>query len=341
MNKTLPTISVLTPSFNCEKNLEECYKRIRAQDYPQEHIELILLDGGSEDKTREVGFKYGAKLMDTGSKYRYDGERRMYLGFLDSKNEILAYINSDNFMVGKDWLKKMVKPFIKDKEIIATSPLRYHYDSKDSLINRYFSLFGVNDIVAFYLGKADKLSWLEDKWNLLGEVLEENQDYYKIKFNVSSLPTVGNNGFLVRRSVYKKIKCGPDKFFHIDVNYDLVKMGFDIHGIVKTDLIHIIGDNLVPAIKKRIVSMETYHQRLSLLRRYKLFDYKNRKDRWNLFKFVLYSVTFVEPFYRSLKGYSKIKDIAWFIHPFVCISFLFTYSYVIIKAKIKKIMRWI
>ena len=36
--------------------------------------------------------------------------------------------------------------------------------------------------------------------------------------------------------------------------------------------------------------------------------------------------TFVVPFYHSIKGFIHIRDIAWFIHPYVCFRVAFMYS---------------
>ena len=75
------SLSIVMPTFNCEKNLDECLRCIRMQDYPQNLIEIIILDGGSTDRTREVALKYGAtiinvppgKLLQCANTYRRNG----------------------------------------------------------------------------------------------------------------------------------------------------------------------------------------------------------------------------------------------------------------------------
>ncbi|HPL82737.1 MAG TPA: glycosyltransferase family 2 protein [Candidatus Omnitrophota bacterium] len=339
MNKEALTISVIINTLNCADTLAECLRRIRSQDYPQDRIEIIITDGGSTDSTKEIGLRYGARIIDTGSEYRDFSEKRMYLGFENARNEILAYINSDNYLIGDDWFKKMVFPFENDREIIAASSWHYHYDKNANYMTRYFSLFGVNDPIALYLGKADKLAWSEKKWNLRGKVIEENPQYYKIRYSKDSLPTVGNNGFLVRRSVYEKLTCGIDKFFHIDANYDLVSMGYNTHAIVKTTLLHITNNSLLTEIGKRISYMEIYHYRFSKYRRYKVFDSRIMADKINIMKFVLFSLTLIEPAYRSIRGYLKIRDWAWFIHPVACLGFLLAYTYGYISLKLRNVRR--
>lgn len=330
----LPKISIITVSLNCEKILAECYSRISIQDYPKDKIEILLIDGGSTDKTKEIAVAYGAKVINGG--YRDNQEARRFIGFLHARNEILAYIDADNLLPEKNWLKKMVQPFLMDPEIIATQPLRYGYDSKQTIMNRYFALFGVNDPVAYYLGKADRLPCDKDTWNLLGDIIYETSDYYKICFRLDAFPTIGCNGFLVKRNVLEKLKLSPDNFFHIDVNYDLIAMGMNKYGIVKTDIIHVTSDSLFKSISKRLKYMQMHHQILKEKRRYKVFDRAKRKDVLNLIKFILFSCTIIKPVYDSIKGYRKIKDIAWFIHPLACIGFVFAYGYSTVPFFLKK-----
>lgn len=47
-----PLISVLIPSFNHEKYIIDCLESVKSSDY--EHLELILLDDGSSDRTFEI-----------------------------------------------------------------------------------------------------------------------------------------------------------------------------------------------------------------------------------------------------------------------------------------------
>ena len=136
----------------------------------------------------------------------------------------------------------MIDPFCQYKEVIATQPLRYAYNKKESFLNRYFSLFGVNDPIPYYFNKRDKLSWAEDKWTLLGQA-EEKENFFLVKFNPEAIPTLGANGFLARRHILLKSNCSPRDFLHIDVNVDLINLGYNTYGIVKEDIIHLSGSN--------------------------------------------------------------------------------------------------
>lgn len=63
-----PLVSVVVPTLNSEKTLEKCLISVKNQCYPQ--IELIVVDGGSTDRTAEIADKYCDKLFETRLKSR-------------------------------------------------------------------------------------------------------------------------------------------------------------------------------------------------------------------------------------------------------------------------------
>ena len=324
MKRDLPFISVITPTLDCANSLRECYRRLAAQEYPRRLLEFIVMDGGSSDQTKKVSSDFDAKFVEGG--YKDNQEARRCVGLQHASGEIVLFLDSDNYLPHNLWLKQMVEPF-EDKEIIATQPLRYHYERKETLMNRYFALFGVNDPVPFYLKKADRLSYLFDSWNLKGKLLKEYDYYYKIEFTLDDLPTIGSNGFLIRKNVLDTLNLEPEEFFHIDIHMDLIKKGFTKYAIIKNDILHSTGEAFLKNISKRISYMRIHHEKLKVLRRYMVFDSSKQEDRLNLLKFIFFSLTFFEPFYLSCKGYTRIKDRAWFIHPLVCFGFLCAYAY--------------
>lgn len=52
-----PFISIIIPCLNEEKFIGDCLNSIIANDYPGDHLEALVIDGMSEDGTREIGNK--------------------------------------------------------------------------------------------------------------------------------------------------------------------------------------------------------------------------------------------------------------------------------------------
>src|SRR6266581_598173 len=60
--ESLPFVTVLVPCRNEEKNIERCLESILANNYPAERMEILVLDGMSEDRTREIVTDYARRF---------------------------------------------------------------------------------------------------------------------------------------------------------------------------------------------------------------------------------------------------------------------------------------
>lgn len=52
--KTLPRVSVIIPTYNEQDNINECLNYLKIQTYPQEKMEIIVVDNGSTDQTSNI-----------------------------------------------------------------------------------------------------------------------------------------------------------------------------------------------------------------------------------------------------------------------------------------------
>jgi len=57
----VPTVSVIVPCRDEERYIARCLDSIAATDYPRERLEVLAVDGVSEDRTRAIVADYGAR----------------------------------------------------------------------------------------------------------------------------------------------------------------------------------------------------------------------------------------------------------------------------------------
>lgn len=93
----LPKISIITPSFNQVKFLEQTIKSILNQEY--KNYEYIIMDGGSSDGSLEIIKKYADKLAYFESKPDKGQADAIYRGFQIASGEILCWVNSDDLLL--------------------------------------------------------------------------------------------------------------------------------------------------------------------------------------------------------------------------------------------------
>lgn len=331
-----PSVTVIIATFNSQNTIQMCLESVRNQNYDQKKIHILIADGGSKDSTLEIVKKHNVEVIHI-PKNKQNAEYNKGVAVRQAQGDLLLMIDHDNILPHSQWLKKMIVPLVENLDVVGVETLRYHYDSKASLLDRYFALYGAGDPLAFYLGKADRLSYLYDTYNLFGSSSDKGS-YYIVSFNKNQIPTLGANGFLVRRELLvNNALIDADHFFHIDVNVDLIKKGFTQYAFVKDDIIHLTGyKNISNFLYRRKLFMEQFHYKKYNSRRYSVFM---PQDRVNLVIFIVYSLTFVKPTYDALRGYLKIHDSAWFLHPFLCFGLLSIYGFVTIKQFILKYVK--
>jgi len=334
----LPTVTIIIITYNSERTLKKVLDSIRIQEYPKTKIEILVVDGNSSDNTLPILKQDKMNIKIVQSLYPRDPEACRGVGLAHAKGEIIAFIDSDNFMPHKLWLKKMIIPFVNHPEIVGSATLRFAYIKSDNLLNRYFALLGSADPVGLYLGKADKISYATNKWNLYGKKIFQAKDYFLVEYDYNHFPTLGSNGFCARKKFLKLAKSDPEHYFHIDVPFDLSLLGYNKYAIVKDTIIHdtAVSPSILSYVLKRANYMKLHYQKRASDRRYKVFDPEKTQDLIRIIFFIFYAVTFVQPILLAIKGYRKKSDLAWFVHPLFCFSIVIAYAFAIFPKMVKR-----
>lgn len=315
----LPTISVLVPTLNAEKVLTMCLDSVLVQDYPKRLIEIIVADGGSTDQTLEIAKKYGAKIYQNPLK---TGEAGKAVALRQAQGELIALIDSDNILPEKDWFLRMVEPFV-DSEVFGSEPIEYTWRSQDGFITRYCALIGVNDPLCLFLGNYDRRNLLTGKWTEISLESKDQGKWIKINLPKGILPTIGANGTMLRRSVFRNYEAG-DYFVDIDIIYDLVEKGQNKFAKVKIGIIHLYcGSNISTFIRKQKRRIKDF----LFLKKQEMRSYPwDKSNKLGLFKFILYCLVVVPLFLQAFRGFLKKPDWAWFFHPLACWITLYVYT---------------
>jgi cellulose synthase/poly-beta-1,6-N-acetylglucosamine synthase-like glycosyltransferase len=101
---SLPGVSIIVPTLNSESTIDECLRSILELDYPKQLLEVIVIDGGSTDKTTELAKAHPVKFVQS----QLNPPAAYNLVLKDVENPIIGLVDSDA-KVEKRWLRKLVK----------------------------------------------------------------------------------------------------------------------------------------------------------------------------------------------------------------------------------------
>jgi glycosyltransferase involved in cell wall biosynthesis len=320
-----PSVSCVIPTLNSARTLERCLASIRAQDYPA--VEIVIVDAGSSDRTLELANAYGVdQVIDNPLQTGEAGKAR---GARAANGEILAFVDSDNVLVGRDWLRRMTAPFA-DSDVVSSEALRWDYAPDYSLVDRYCALTGVNDPASLFVGNYGRYSFLTGRWTGFPVEQEQRNGYVRVRVDPDLLPTMGANGYLVRAEPFRTVMTG-DYVFDIDSVGTLARKGFDVVARVDVPIGHLFAPTY------RDFARKTRRRARDFL------YYSSQGDRtypWSRYRrglvlFVLATVTTIPTFAQALVGYSRKRDRAWWFHPVACWTTLAVYGWEAARARVK------
>lgn len=97
-----PSISVIMPAYNAERTIELALRSIRMQTIADQ-IEILVIDGGSTDATREIARQYGAVILENPHRLP---EPAKLIGIQRAKGRYIIEQDTDEELLFPDQLEK-------------------------------------------------------------------------------------------------------------------------------------------------------------------------------------------------------------------------------------------
>lgn len=113
-------ISIIIPAYNEEKYIPDTLASVKQLDTNGWDIDLIVVDGGSKDKTASIAQKHGARVLRI--PHRGIGFARQQ-GILQAKGEIIAFTDADT-IVPRDWLTRHVSALCQSGVVFSYGTFR-------------------------------------------------------------------------------------------------------------------------------------------------------------------------------------------------------------------------
>jgi len=133
MHGELPLVSIVTPSLNKGRFIEETVLSIKNQTYPR--IEHVVIDGGSTDETLDILRKYTDSLVwiSEPDKGQYDASNK---GLRMAKGEILGWLMADDTYMPQA-VETAVKFLIENPDVALVYGKCPFIDEKGKVIREF------------------------------------------------------------------------------------------------------------------------------------------------------------------------------------------------------------
>lgn len=126
-------VSIVAPAYNEGENIRPCVNSLKAQDFPKERFEIIIVDNNSTDNTLEI--IKGLDVIHTIENRKGRGEARN-AGIRMAKGDIIALIDSD-CVAERNWLSHIVSAFADPNIGCVAGEIVAVENENSSMLERY------------------------------------------------------------------------------------------------------------------------------------------------------------------------------------------------------------
>jgi glycosyltransferase involved in cell wall biosynthesis len=219
-------VSIITPSYNQAKHLEQTILSVLEQDYPR--MEYIVVDGASTDGSVEIIKKYAGRLAHWESVKDNGQADAINKGFAHATGEIVAWLNSDDYYL-PGTISAAVKVFEENPDVVLVYANMLAVDESGQTFNTLtYKQLTLEDLLCFQIigqpavfmrhSDLQKTSGLDLKFHFLldhllwikiakhGRILHVNQTWSAARYhaeakNVAKAAEFGREAFRILETI--------------------------------------------------------------------------------------------------------------------------------------------
>ena len=310
----MKSMSIVIATFNSERTLPRVLASIRRQVYPKNLIDILVVDGGSTDKTIPIAKKYGCRVLHNP---RTVPAWAKYIGYKEAKGKYLMYLDSDEVIVHTNSLKRKAAVLELSNSVRAVTGSGYRNPRGYSILNQYVNEFG--DPFSFFIYRLSKgESFFVPSMKERYHTVEDNTDHVVFDFfGIAQLPIfeLVAMGSMVDREYIRK------QFPHVDLEpgliphlfYLLITKRAQICIINNDPLLHYSANSwsgYLRKIRSRIVNNVFTSAKEGFRGR----DELNNANPLKKYLFIPYALTLIWPLFDALYLSISRKNAGYLLH---------------------------
>jgi len=165
MSRRSFSISIAIPTYNEEKRIQSCLESIFNQGYPDDLLEVFVVDNYSTDRTVDKAKQYPVRILY--NEIRHPEISKM-IGFKASKSDLFMYMDADIELVGENWFSKISTPLSESKNITGSFP-RYTPKPSHPAFARFlrYHPLELDPVLQFFCKRIDDtIVWRDERYQI-------------------------------------------------------------------------------------------------------------------------------------------------------------------------------
>jgi glycosyltransferase involved in cell wall biosynthesis len=310
--KKSPQVSIIMPALNSEKTIMLSIVSVRKQSFDQDLIEILVIDGGSTDKTREIAKEFNCKILEN-PKMR--PEYAKYVGVLNAKGRYAVLLDSDQALSNMKSLEDKVNLLENHQDVKQIVVAGLKSPDGTSPINDYYNRFG--EPFSFFMHNMDGRDYIEGFAKRYRKDFE-NDDMVIFKFteNVAS-PIVDAGGHFFDLSYLKDLYSPIDNPDIIPRIFNLIAAKTKKVAILKNDfIVHYLNASFkknISKIRYRIIENVHYSSGTGVGFA-NTEEFQPRSFQLKKYLFIPFAFSLILPLFVSVRLSVSNRRIAFLLH---------------------------
>jgi glycosyltransferase involved in cell wall biosynthesis len=284
-------ISIITPSFNQDKYLEQTILSVKNQNYA--NVEHIIIDGNSSDKSVEIIKKYEKDLFYWVSEKDNGQSSAINKGLKKCTGEIIMWLNSDDILL-EGVLKKAAAIFSENPNVIMLhgKSILFGNNQKEKIIGKRQKDFKIKYLayIPFPQPSSFFRKKLIEETGYLDETLHYGMDYELLARAALSYDVLFVNEIFSKYRLHPKSKTNDTLKFCSDWN------------LVFSSVLNSLGAK--EELKKELKELGFYKKTT------KIYKVSNKYSQKNIELAVLHHLLIMMHFNYNELNLTKAKEIA-------------------------------
>lgn len=321
-------ITFAMPTLNAARTIERALQSIRSQSVAQDQVEILVVDGGSNDATRKIAARYGAVVLENPEVVP---ESAKFIGLRRARGDYFIEMDSDEYFVSNDQLLRRLRMFETHPEVKCILTDRLLTPKKADIACSYLN--GAGDPFSYFVYRLKGSVIKTFRKNLVPS--EANDEMRVLRFGEGDLLPIADGGASMVDMNYVRAAFADrmnEVSFASTICGDVIASSRAAGCILGDDIIHDSAARLSGYLKKlkfRVVNNVHDAARSG----YSARAVVNKTLLRRRYLYPLYCLSIVWPLYDAVSLSISRRDAAFLLHP------LYVY-YVMAQICLQYLRRW-